>query len=251
VILPAPRQVGDYDILAEVGSGGMGVVYKARHRGLHRLAALKMVLAGKFASPTPERRFRLEAGAIAPLWHPNIVQVYEIGSYEGRPFLALESLDGGTLAGRLDGRPQPARDAAQLVRTLAQAIAHAHERGIVHRDLKPANVLLSPPSGGREPPVAGSRPPLANLLPKITDFGPARLVDARDERSPHPRTGEVLGTPAYMAPEQARGDNARVGPAADVYALGAILYELLTGRKPFEAGSGVDVLIQVQNDEPI
>jgi serine/threonine protein kinase len=142
VILPAPRQVGDYDILAEVGRGGMGVVYKARHRGLNRLAALKMVLAGEFASPTQELRFRLEAELAARVRHSNFVQVYEIGSYEGRPFLALEWVEGGSLANRLDGQPWPPGEAASLIETLARAIHVAHSEGVVHRDLKPANILI-------------------------------------------------------------------------------------------------------------
>ena len=149
VILPAPKQVGDYDILAEVGRGGMGVVYKARHRGLHRLAALKMVLAGEFASPAQELRFRLEAELAARVQHPNIVQVYEIGSYQGRPFLALEWVEGGSLADRLDGKPWPPGEAASLVETLARAIHVAHGEGVVHRDLKPANILLQTGEGGR------------------------------------------------------------------------------------------------------
>ena len=149
MILPAPRQVGDYDILAEVGRGGMGVVYKARHRGLHRLAALKMVLAGEFASPAQELRFRLEAELAARVQHPNIVQVYEIGSYQGRPFLALEWVEGGSLADRLDGKPWPPGEAASLLETLARAIHVAHGEGVVHRDLKPANILLQKGEGDR------------------------------------------------------------------------------------------------------
>src|SRR5262249_34376564 len=148
VLLPAPRQVGDYDILAEVGRGGMGVVYRARHRGLNRLAALKMVLAGEFASPTQELRFRLEAELGARVQHPNIVQVYEIGSYDGPPFLALGWVEGGSLANRLDGRPWPPANAAALIETLARAIAVAHAEGVVHRDLKPANILLAVEGGG-------------------------------------------------------------------------------------------------------
>src|SRR5215472_13733255 len=148
VIQPAPERIGDYDILAEVGRGGMGVVYQARHRGLHRLAALKMVLAGEFASPAQEVRFRLEAELAARVQHPNIVQVYEIGSYQGRPFLALEWVEGGSLADRLDGQPWPPGAAAALVETLARAIHVAHCEGVVHRDLKPANVLLKRSEGG-------------------------------------------------------------------------------------------------------
>ena len=149
VILPAPRQVGEYEILTEVGRGGMGVVYKARHRGLQRPAALKMVLAGEFASPSQELRFRLEAELAARVRHPNIVQVYEIGSYEGRPFLALEWVEGGSLADRLDGKPWPPGEAAALIETLARAIHVAHGEGVVHRDLKPANILLQKDEGGR------------------------------------------------------------------------------------------------------
>ncbi len=149
VILAAPKQVGDYDILTEVGRGGMGVVYKARHRGLHRLAAVKMVLAGKFASPTQELRFRLEAELAARVQHPNIVQVYEIGSCEGRPFLALEWIEGGSLAELLDGKPWPTHEAAALVETLARAIDVAHGEGVIHRDLKPGNVLLALDPGAR------------------------------------------------------------------------------------------------------
>src|SRR6516165_2047928 len=155
VIIPTPKQVGDYDILAEVGRGGMGVVYKARHRSLNRLVALKMVLAGEFASPTQELRFRLEAELAARVQHPNIVQVYEIGSYDGRPFLALEWVEGGSLANRLDGKPWPPSEAASLIETLARAIDVAHGEGVVHRDLKPANILLSPPHPG--PPPQGGR----------------------------------------------------------------------------------------------
>jgi serine/threonine protein kinase len=146
-ILPIPRQIGDYDVLAEIGRGGMGVVYKAQHRTLHRLAALKMVLAGEFASSTQELRFRLEAELAARVQHPNIVQVYEISSYEGRPFLAMEWVDGGSLANRLDGRPWPLREAASLIETLARAIHVAHGEGVVHRDLKPANILLQKDEG--------------------------------------------------------------------------------------------------------
>jgi eukaryotic-like serine/threonine-protein kinase len=158
VIPPAPKQVGDYDILAEVGRGGMGVVYMARHRGLDRMAALKMVLAGEFASPAQESRFRLEAELAARVQHPNIVQVYEIGSYQGHPFLALEWIEGGNLANRLDGKPWPPGEAALLIETLARAINVAHDEGVVHRDLKPANILLA-----------------ADNTPKITDFGLAKL----------------------------------------------------------------------------
>src|SRR5262245_33851953 len=172
----APRQVGDYDILAEVGRGGMGVVYKARHRGLHRLAALKMVLAGEFASPAQEVRFRLEAELAARVQHANIVQVYEVGSHEGRPFLALEWVDGGSLAGRLDGTPWPPGEAAALVETLARAIHAAHCEGIVHRDLKPANVLLQGSGDrGQKSDGAPASAPLSRLCPKDYRTKPDRM----------------------------------------------------------------------------
>jgi serine/threonine protein kinase/tetratricopeptide (TPR) repeat protein len=227
--LPTARQVADYDILAEVGRGGMGVVYKARHRSLNRLAALKMVLAAEFASPVQELRFRLEAELAARVQHPNIVQVYEIGSYEGRPFLAMEWVEGGSLANRLDGKPWPPGEAASLIETLARAIDVAHGEGVVHRDLKPANVLLT-----------------EDGMPKVTDFGLAKKLD-EDGQTP---SGSVLGTPAYMAPEQASGKRALVGPAADIYALGVVLYQLLTGRLPFQRYSTMELLRAVTSDEP-
>ena len=183
MILQAPKQVGDYEILAEVGRGGMGVVYKARHRGLHRLAALKMVLAGEFASPAQELRFRLEAELAARVQHPNIVQVYEVGSYQGRPFLAMEWVEGGSLAIRLDGKPWPPGEAASLLEMLAHAIHVAHGEGVVHRDLKPANILLQENDAGRKPIQAESSRSGFNansascLVPKITDFGLARPTE--------------------------------------------------------------------------
>src|SRR5262245_48415813 len=252
----APRQVGDYDILAEVGRGGMGVVYQARHRGLHRLAALKMVLAGEFASPAQEVRFRLEAELAARVRHPNIVQVYEIGSYQGRPFLALEWVEGGSLANRLDGQPWPPGEAAALVETLARAIHVAHAEGVVHRDLKPANVLLQGGEGGSPTDQgASSRPgstadPASGFLPKITDFGLARPIEGGVSVT---HSGVLVGTPGYMAPEQAAGTGrgALVGPATDIYALGVILYQLLTGQLPFRGDSSLEVLRAVTSDEPV
>ncbi len=245
VFRPAPRQVGDYDILAEAGRGGMGVVYKARHRGLHRLAALKMVLAGEFASSEQELRFRLEAELAARVQHPNIVQVYEIGSYEGRPFLALEWVEGGSLSSRLDGKPWPAGEAAALIETLARAIDVAHNEGVVHRDLKPANILLS--VGQAFQPDASPGVRLESLTYKITDFGLARAIEGGQTMT---QSGFLLGTPGYMAPEQASGKRALVGPATDVYALGVMLYELVTGQLPFQGDSTLELLRAVTSDEP-
>jgi WD40 repeat protein/tRNA A-37 threonylcarbamoyl transferase component Bud32 len=237
MVLPAPRQVGDYDILAEVGRGGMGVVYKARHRGLHRLTALKMVLAGEFASSTQQLRFRLEAELAARVQHPNIVQLYEIGSHDGRPFLAMEWVEGGSLANRLDSKPWPAGAAAAHVETLARAIHVAHGEGVVHRDLKPANILLSEDPAGQAGPT-----------PKITDFGLAQPTEGAQTLT---QSGVLVGTPGYMAPEQARGNRALVGPATDIYALGVVLYQLLTGQLPFQGDSTLEVLRAVTNDEPV
>jgi WD40 repeat protein len=225
----------------------MGVVYEARHRSLHRLVALKMVLAGEFASSTQELRFRLEAELAARMQHPNIVQLYEIGVHEGRPFLAMEWVDGGSLADRLDGNPWPPAEAAQLIETLARAIHAAHSEGVVHRDLKPANILLSvgqafQPDGSDVAPVR-----LESLTYKIADFGLARPVRGDEGLT---KSGLLVGTPGYMAPEQAGGNSALVGPATDTYALGVVLYELLTGQLPFQGDSALAVLRAVTSDEP-
>jgi len=232
-----------YEILDELGRGGMGVVYKARQTKLHRLVAIKMILAGAYAGPDQLRRFRQEAEAVARLQHPHIVQIYEVGEHEGRPFFSLEFVEGGSLAQRLDGTPQPPQSAARIVEQLAQAIQVAHEHGIIHRDLKPANILLT-----------------RNGTPKITDFGLAKQLEI--EETPvglagakvldlPTATGAVLGTPSYMAPEQAQGKVHEIGPAADVYALGAILYELLAGRPPFKGATQLETLVQVTNAEPV
>jgi WD40 repeat protein/serine/threonine protein kinase len=254
VILPTPSQVGDYDILSEVGRGGMGVVYKARHRSLHRLVALKMVLAGEFASPAQELRFRLEAELAARVQHPSIVQVYEVGSYEGRPFLALEWVEGGSLASRLDGKPWPPGEAAALIETLARAIDVAHGEGVVHRDLKPANILLQ--IANRKLQNENSQPDHLRLaigdlhfaIPKIADFGLAQPTDGGMTLT---QSGFLVGTPGYMAPEQAGGKRALVGTATDVYALGVMLYQLLTGQLPFQGESALEVLRAVTSDEPV
>jgi WD40 repeat protein len=239
-----PRVPG-YEILGELGRGGMGVVYQARDVRLNRPVAVKWLHAGGVEELL---RFRIEAEAVARLAHPNIVQIYEIGEEQGRPYLVLELVEGGSLE-QFAGRPLPARAAAALVETLARAIHHAHERGIIHRDLKPANILLPsrrasilacPGDGGQ----AGCLP----YEPKITDFGVAKRLGASSGAT---QTGDVLGTPGYMAPEQAAGRNDLLGPATDVYALGVILYELLTGRPPLKGPGPLETLLLVRAKEPV
>jgi eukaryotic-like serine/threonine-protein kinase len=227
---PPLPDVAGYEILEVIGHGGMGVVYKARQTGLNRIVALKMVLAGNNARPQDLARFRSEAEAVARLAHPNIVQIYEIGEQNGCPYLALEYIGGGSLAQQLDGTPVTARQAAELVLALARAVHHAHQRGIVHRDLKPANVLL-----------------IADGTPKIADFGLAKRADSDYV---HTQTGAILGSPSYMAPEQAAGATDKIGPATDVYALGVILYELLTGRPPFKGATVIETMEQVREHDP-
>jgi serine/threonine protein kinase len=301
----AAQTVAGHEILGILGHGGMGVVYKARQLKLNRVVALKMILAGPHAGSEEHTRFRIEAEAIARLQHPNIVQIFEVGEDQGRPYLCLEYADGGSLAQQLRGQPQPADDAARLVAVLAGAMQHAHQLGIVHRDLKPANVLLKKISGEstedaesglpttREPggvtrkpsvaarPPAGPRPAAGRsgeralagsgvrgrnsspsgigaalavfsageFLPKVTDFGLAKLVQ---ERGSGPTvSGDFLGTPSYTAPEQAAGRLHEIGPCTDIYALGAILYECLTGRPPFHGASPVETLFQVRYEEPV
>lgn len=235
-----------HEVLDELGRGGMGIVYRARQEGLNRLVAVKMLLPGALASGEEEGRFRAEAAAIARLRHPHIVQVYQIGQVGGQHFFTLEYCPGGSLAARLKGKPLAPAVAAAVVEKLADAVQTAHDAGIVHRDLKPANVLLmdTEPVGGQSMPSSRG----GGLAPKITDFGLAKHLD-RDHGQT--RSGVIMGTPSYMAPEQAMGQARSIGPAADVYALGAVLYELLTGRPPFRGESLMETLEQVRSHEPI
>ena len=223
--------IDGYEVLGELGRGGMGVVYKARELRLNRVVALKMILAGNHASPDACKRFLAEAESVGRLHHPHIVQIFAFGDSDGRPFFAMEFVAGGSLAERLDGTPRHPQDTARLVETLARAIHEAHRLGIVHRDLKPANILLTPEG-----------------VPKIADFGLAKWLDTENATS---RTQVIVGSPSYMAPEQAGQSSTPVGPAADVYSLGAILYELLAGRPPFQAATVLETLTQVRLDEPI
>jgi eukaryotic-like serine/threonine-protein kinase len=243
-------QVSGYEILAEIGRGGMGVVYRARQISLNRVVALKMILAGAYAGPDEIERFRREAEAVARLQHPGIVQIFEIGSCNGRHYLALEWVDGPSLDKFAAGRPLPATEAARIVEAVARATHHVHEHGIIHRDLKPANVLLQLDECAMEPAapacMATTIDRIRQMVPKITDFGLAKLV--RDE-APYTLTRAVIGTPNYMAPEQALGRGTALGPTADVYALGAILFELLTGQPPFRGQTLYDILDRVRSNE--
>ena len=234
----APRHAGanlpeipGYDVEALLGRGGMGVVYKARHRRLNRLVALKMLIAGAHAGPAERARFQREAEAVASLRHANIVAVYDVGDHEGCPYFTMELLEGGSLAQALAGTPQPARQAAALLITLAEAVQAAHQAGIVHRDLKPANILLT-----------------AEGTPKVADFGLARHFEGEPALT---LSGARIGTPSYMAPEQVIGKAGTIGPAADIYALGALLYEMLTGRPPFRGETAAETERQVIHDEPV
>jgi serine/threonine-protein kinase len=233
VLLPEqdlPRDFGPYELIEEIGRGGMGVVYKARQKTLDRTVAVKMILATHLASPEHIRRFQVEAWAAARLRHANITQIHDVGQYNGQHFFAMEYVEGESLAQRI-ARQRLSFDAAvRLLTVVAQAVDHLHAQGVVHRDLKPSNILLD-----------------RDDHPYVTDFGLAKVFVPGSEAT---TTGVIAGTPSYMAPEQAAGHNSEVGPAADIYSLGAILYELLTGEPPFRRENPLDTLLDILGREP-
>jgi serine/threonine protein kinase len=236
-------EVAGYEIIEVIGHGGMGIVYKAKHLGLKRTVALKMILGGPSATETERGRFLIEAQAVARLSHPNIVQVYDVGEVGGRPYLAMEYLADGSLSTWLNDSGIEPRLAAEVLLSLADAVHHAHLQGIVHRDLKPANILLTNKSSDSLVQAKGQVP----FIAKVADFGLAKRLDS--DRG-HTQTGAVLGSPSYMPPEQAIGST-EIGTPADVYSLGAMLYEMLTGRPPFRGASLVETLDMVRHADPI
>ena len=250
-------RIPGYVILEEIGRGGMGVVYKAMQSKLNRTVALKVILSGPHAGTKERDRFRREAESAAKLDHPHVVRIYEVGETDGHPYCAMEYVGGGNLADRPKDTLWPPRRAAEFIGLLARAAHHAHDRGIVHRDLKPANILLqsvdlngtrsdgSTADSGRSGPRISPGTP----RPKIADFGLAKVLEGSDVGTT--RTGDLVGTPAYMAPEQAAGRRGTVGPTTDVWALGVLLYELLTGHLPFQGESTAETLLLVSDHEPI
>jgi WD40 repeat protein/serine/threonine protein kinase len=225
------RYFGDYELLHEIARGGMGIVFKARQTSLNRLVAVKMILTGQLASPVEVDRFYAEAQAAATLEHPNIVPIFEVGQHEQHQYFSMGYVAGESLAQRLASGPLPPREAASIIAEVATAVHFAHGKGVIHRDLKPANILID-----------------ADGRPRITDFG---LAKRQTDTSGLTVTGQVLGTPSYMPPEQISNSNGKIGPAADVYSLGATLYALLTGRPPFQSASAIDTLKQVLEKEPV
>ncbi|MDG2223086.1 MAG: serine/threonine-protein kinase [Rubripirellula sp.] len=228
--LTLPTVVGDYELIEELGRGGMGVVFRARQISLEREVAIKMILRGRLASESDLNRFLAEASASASLKHPNIVPVYDAGDVEGRPFFSMQLIEGQTLAERVASGVLPQREAAAIVASIARAIAVAHENQILHRDLKPSNILISDDG-----------------TPLVTDFGLAKQIGNGDELT---RSGMMVGTPAYMSPEQASGRRNLVGPASDVYSLGGVLYYALTGRSPLVADTPMEMVMRVIEQDP-
>lgn len=226
-----PREFGGYEILDEIGRGGMGVVYRARQVALDRIVALKMILGSQLASAEHVRRFQTEARSAARLRHPNIVPIHEVGEYCGQHFFAMEYIEGESLASRLAREPMKIETGVQIVAAVARAVAHLHREGLIHRDLKPGNILLD--LEGR---------------PYVTDFGLAKVLSADSQQT---STGVIAGTPSYMAPEQAACRQEAIGPASDIYSLGAILYEILTARPPFREQTPLETLLQVIDREPL
>ncbi len=230
--LELPSRFGDYTLLEEIGRGGMGVVYLARQEATAQQYALKMILHGDQASATTLKRFHAEAKAGKGLDHPNIIRIADVGQHDGRAFFCMEWIQGETLSERLDRGPMPPRQTARILMQVARAIDYAHSQGVLHRDLKPSNILIAD----------------ADNQPYVVDFGLARDVSAKESLT---RTGSVIGTPSYMAPEQAAGARGQVGPLSDVYSLGAIMYHMLTGRPPFQAASPVDTVLMLLEQDPI
>ena len=229
-VTPLPLTFGDYELLEEIGRGGMGVVYRAVQKSLSRTVAIKMLLRRDLASPADLSRFRSEAEAAAQLDHPGIVSIFEVGECDGHPFYSMQLVEGTTLAKRLRQGPLPAREAAALLAKVADAVQVAHTRGVLHRDLKPSNILID-----------------GSGYPHVSDFGLAKRLEAEESVT---HTGAILGTPCYMSPEQAAGSRGDVGPTSDVWSLGAILYQMLTDRPPFQASSPMDTLLAVLESDP-
>src|SRR5215471_13667255 len=233
--VPSPKEVvryfGDYELLEEIARGGMVVVFKARQVTLNRIVAVKMILGGQLAGPEDVERFHVEAEAAAQLDHPGIVPIYEVGQHDGQHYFSMGFVDGQSLSKKVAEGPLPAREAAEIVNVVAEAVQYAHDKGVIHRDLKPGNILLD--KDGK---------------PRVTDFGLAKLIESGSDLT---GTGQILGTPSYMPPEQAAAQVSAVGRLSDVYSLGAVLYCLLTGRPPFQAASPLETLLQVQKQEPL
>ena len=228
--LSLPVTIGDYQLIEEIGRGGMGVVFRAAQISLDREVAVKMILRGRLASEADLQRFLAEAAATAKLEHPNIVPVYDVGDFDGRPYFSMQCVDGQTLKDRLSDGPIDPREAAEIVSKIARAVEFAHSQGVLHRDLKPSNILIA-----------------ADGTPMIMDFGLAKQVDTDDGLT---RSGMLVGTPAYMSPEQASAQRGAVGPASDVYSLGCVLYFALTGRAPFVAETSMELVMLVIEQDP-